>query len=464
MNNQAKSNLLAELTNATSELLGTEQTIKPKVPKKYRRNVMMLAVPAMMSATSGFTAEPGEWDIDTAVLFYSETDRVQAVEPVISGTRQFEGDRSLNAKLVVDVLTGASPNGAVPSDQPQTYTRPSGNGQYTTAAGETPLDDTFKDTRVAVSGGWKQPLSESIDGNVGINVSKEYDYFSAGVNGGVSYDFNNNNSTLSFGLSYAADTIDPEGGIPVEGSCLFDASASSGCTETSFDDTRRGNGSESKDTIDALLGFTQVINKTTVAQFNLSLTQSDGYHNDPFKVVSVVDTDNSNGNGIGEPERHIHESRPDSRLKQSLFARIKKQLFGRDVLDASYRFQSDDWGMTSNTVDLRYRWQFSPNKALIPHLRYYTQSEVDFYKPFLRDDEALPTNYTADYRQGSFDGITVGLEYAWQWKEDRDFRVALEYYQQTGDNPSNAPGQLANKDIYPDLEAVMLRVNYDFDW
>jgi len=275
MHNQAKSNLLAELTNATSELLGTEQTIKPKVPKKYRRNVMMLAVPAMMSATSGFTAEPGEWDIDTAVLFYSETDRVQAVEPVISGTRQFEGDRSLNAKLVVDVLTGASPNGAVPSDQPQTYTRPSGNGQYTTAAGETPLDDTFKDTRVAVSGGWKQPLSESIDGNVGINVSKEYDYFSAGVNGGVSYDFNNNNSTLSFGLSYAADTIDPEGGIPVEGSCLFGASASSGCTEASFDDTRRGNGSESKDTIDALLGFTQVINKTTVAQFNLSLTQSD---------------------------------------------------------------------------------------------------------------------------------------------------------------------------------------------
>jgi hypothetical protein len=458
MKNMPTNNLLAELADATANLLGegTEGAALQKRQQSNFKRALVLGAPALLAAATGFAAEPGEWDIDSAVLFYGETDRVQAFEPVISGTRQFDGEKTLNAKLVVDVLTGASPNGAVPSDQAQTYTRPSGNGSYTTNAGETPLDDTFRDTRLAVSGGWKQPLTESMDGNVSASISNEYDYLSLGINGGLSYDFNQNNSQLSFGLSYATDSIDPEGGVPLAGSCLFGASASTGCTETSFDETRV-DGTESKNTIDLLFGYTQVLGKNTVAQFNLGLSQSDGYHNDPFKVVSVV------GNN-GEPLRHIHESRPDNRLKQSLFSRVKHYVFNRDVIDASYRLQTDDYGLTSHTLDFRYRWAFNDNQTLTPHVRYYTQSAVDFYQPFLRDGGATPEFYTADYRQGAFDGITIGLEYGYQFNENKEMRVALELYQQAGDNPNDAPGQLANKEIYPDLDAVMLRVNYDFDW
>ena len=46
----------------------------------------------------------------------------------------------------------------------------------------------------------------------------------------------------------------------------------------------------------------------------------------------------------------------------------------------------------------------------------------------------------------------------------RDWRVALEYYMQTGDQPDDAPGQLANQDLFPDLDAIMVRANFDFDW
>ncbi|WP_420429676.1 DUF3570 domain-containing protein [Algiphilus sp.] len=451
--------IIDALTQATTQLLDLPT---PRQPRKQAHPApwaaAALALPGALSA-----AAPGAWDIDSAVLFYSETDRVQAIEPVISATRWFDTDRALNTKLVVDTLTGASPNGAVPSSLPQTYTQASGRGSYTVAPGTIPLDDTFRDTRVAISAGWNQPLSRHLVGNIGVSASNEYDYFSLGVDGGLAYALAQNNATLSLGLAYAIDTIEPEGGIPIRGSCLFGASADTGCSAASFDATRRGS-EDSKDTVDVLLGYTQVLGVRTIAQLNLTLTQSDGYHNDPFKLVSVVDTDNSQGNGTGEPERHLHEGRPDRRQKQGIFARIKRQFFERDVLDAAYRFQTDDWGMQAHTLDLRYRWSFRGPHAITPHLRWYDQSAVDFYRPFLRDDAPLPDFFTADYRQGAFTGITVGAEYAFTGRTGTDWKIAVEYYQQNGEDPGNAPGQLAGREIFPDLEAIMVRLNFDFDW
>lgn len=447
------------LSAATEHLLTRRSPGKPPVqPRRGAFAAMALSLPGALSA-----AEPGSWDIDSAVLFYSETDRVQAIEPVISATRWFDTDRALNTKLVVDTLTGASPNGAVPSNQPQTYTQASGNGSYTVAPDTIPLDDTFRDTRVALSAGWQQPLTQRLDGNLGLAASNEYDYLSMSINGGLSYALAQNNASLSLALAYAADTLEPEGGIPISGACLFGASADAGCNATRFEQTRRASDA-SKDTADLLLGYTQVLGVRTIAQLNLTLTQSDGYHNDPFKVVSVVDTDNSNGNGLGEPERHLHEGRPDSRRKQGVFGRIKHLLFDRDVIDASYRFQSDNWGMRSHMVDLRYRWAFRPHHALTPHLRWYNQSAVDFYKPFLRDDAPLPAFFSSDYRQGAFTGLTVGAEYAQTTTSGIEWKVAVEYYQQDGDDPANAPGQLSGREIFPGLEAVMVRINFDFDW
>ena len=89
-----------------------------------------------------------EWKFDTAILYYGETDRVSLVEGVVSATKDFGDEHIFNGKVTFDGLTGASATGAVPQDTVQTFSRPSGNGGYAVAAGETPLDDTFKDSRV----------------------------------------------------------------------------------------------------------------------------------------------------------------------------------------------------------------------------------------------------------------------------------------------------------------------------
>ena len=94
-------------------------------------NAAALALLGLSGHASGQTAEPG-WEFDTSTLVYSEADsRVQAVEPKLRATRYGDDGQILSAAVTVDVLTGASPNGAAPASAPQTFSRPSGNGQYT---------------------------------------------------------------------------------------------------------------------------------------------------------------------------------------------------------------------------------------------------------------------------------------------------------------------------------------------
>ena len=107
---------------------------------KQRRIAGLLSAATCSLLGGPAQAADNEWDVDSAVLYYDEGDRVTAWEPVISATREIDDEEYLTHKLVLDSLTGASASGAVPSTNPQTFTRPSGNGQYTVAPNETPLD------------------------------------------------------------------------------------------------------------------------------------------------------------------------------------------------------------------------------------------------------------------------------------------------------------------------------------
>jgi hypothetical protein len=114
------------------------------------------AAPAVVQA-----AEDPDWKFNTAILYYGEDNRrVEDFSLNILAQRNFVDDRVLSIGLGVDTLTGATPNGAIRLDVPQTFTRPSGNAVYTIPAGELPLDDTFRDTRAALNIGWEQPLGE----------------------------------------------------------------------------------------------------------------------------------------------------------------------------------------------------------------------------------------------------------------------------------------------------------------
>lgn len=443
MSNNDKLNLSGTLAAATCTLLGSH-------------------LPEAVQAQE----EPG-WDFDTALLYYGEDDdRIQDLSFATLATRTYLDDRSLSLGLTIDGLTGASPNGALPMGFAQTFTQPSGKKTYTIDADTLPIDDTFRDTRAAFTVNWQQPLGRMSNVNFGASGSKEYDYMHLGLNARISRDFNQRNTTLSAGFAFASDTIDPVGGTPLALTPMINARD---------DDEEDGDGglgrstSESKDVFDIVLGVTQVISRNLVLQANYSYSDSSGYLNDPYKVLSVVDGVSGDAvpvaqvPGIDGPSHlYLYEHRPEDRVKHSLYTQAKYYMGGK-VLDASYRYMTDDWEIDSHTVDLRYRWPVSGSSYLEPHLRFYSQSAAEFYTPSLVDGEPLPETASADYRLGDFDAITAGLKYGWKTGGGNDMSVRLEWYQQSSNvNSSQLIGNQVNQDNVPDLNAIILQFGYSF--
>jgi hypothetical protein len=385
--------------------------------------------------------EKSPWSLDSTLLYYGESDdRVRDISGAVAATRDFGDERKLSATLTADTLTGASASGAIALGRPQTFTSPSGRAVYTTNPGDLPLDDTFLDTRFALNASWTQPLARLYTFSAGLGFSTEYDYLHLGANLSLARDFNKRNTTVSAGVAYSQDDIDPVGGRPLPLSQMLDVG--NGASKRA--------GSESKDVLDLLLGFTQVLNRTTVLRVNYSYSDSSGYLNDPYKILSVVDPltgDTLTRVPIGEGPNGVYlfESRPDSRAKQSLYAEMK-HAFGKPVLHLAYRYMTDDWGIDSNTGEVRLRWPLGAASYIEPQLRYYTQSAADFYRASLVDGAALPRYASADFRLGDFDATTVGVKFGHGTASGNEWSIRAEYYQQD----------------LSDLSAVIVQFGYRF--
>jgi len=402
--------------------------------------------------------EEPNWDFNTSLLYYGEDEnRVQDVSFKSLSRRLFADDRTLSLGLTVDTLTGATPNGAIRQDTAQTFTRPSGNGSYEVPAGELPLDDTFKDTRLALTAGWQQPAGEKGLFSIGASASKEYDYLHTGLNASYAHDFNKRNTTVSAGFAFAKDSIEPVGGAPIPFTPMLDVG-----------DISNRVGDQDKDILDFVLGVTQVVSRDLLVQVNYSYSRSEGYLNNPYKVLSVVDsvtgdtvprTPDPEGGPSGV---FLFEGRPEERTQHSVYTQAKYNMNGK-VLDVSYRYMTDDWEIDSHTIDVRYRWPIGDRSYLEPHLRFYSQTEADFYRLSLDESVALPSYASSDYRLGNFDGTTAGLKYGWKTRNDNEMSIRVEWYTQSGTVPADQLiGNQAGRDNYPDLNALIVQFSYRF--
>ncbi len=427
-------------------------------PRRRVRKIGLRAGLAAACTLVGIQAAPAQTvTVDSALLLYKEPHRVGALEALLEARKDFGYGRSGNLKLVLDALTGASANGATPASGAQTFTSPSGGGSYTTPAGRTPLDDTFKDTRIALSGNYLFPLDRLTSTGVGADVSVERDYTSLGANASLSRDFFKRNTTLSVALSLSHDLVRPMGGRPVPFDVMPPPTAGEGGDKDDGGDRSGTLGAAQKNVSDLILGATQILDRRTLVQVNYSQGHVSGYQTDPYKLLSVVDP------ATGDPAQYLYEKRPDARSRQSLFGRIKHH-FGWSVFDLSYRYYWDDWGVRSHTGELRFRYNLGPLAYLQPHLRYYSQSAADFYRRYLLAGAALPEFASADYRLGKFIARTLGLEYGRTLANGHSITLRGEYYWQIGDgHPLGVPAGLRSYDLFPTVDAVIVQVGYSFD-
>jgi len=411
------------------------------------------------SAPAAAADDEDRWEIESALLYYGESDdRVQDASLSVFAKRDFDDGKLLDFSITADTLTGASPSGATALDTPQTFTSPSGDDTYRTAAGEIPLDDTFLDTRYAVSANWTQPFAGLYTVSAGGSFSDEYDYTHAGANVRLTRDFNQRNTTLSAALAYSWDESDPVGGVPVGLSQMLDE-----------DDLSNRGDAQTKDIVDVVIGIAQVVNRTTVVRVNYSYSDSSGYLNDPYKILSVVDP--VTGDTIartpppgedGPSGIYRFDNRPDSRTKHGLYAEARTWLGGK-VLSLSYRFMTDDWEIDSHTLEAHLRWPIGATSYVEPHLRYYTQTAAEFYRVSLVDGEPLPQYASADYRLAEFDGVTAGLKFGHETSGGNEWSVRVEYYKQKGKvSDSLLIGNQLDRETIADLNAIIAQFSYRF--
>src|SRR6202789_3159390 len=391
-----------------------------------------------------------DWSVDSALAYYHEDGRIQAIEPVVDVAKVFADGQALNFNVTFDALSGASPNGALTSRTAQTFASPPGKPQhrYTAGPGQLPVDPDYEDDRIAVGGNWTVPFTRVDQVSGGGKLSAEDDFFSATVNASIAHDFNEKNTTLSFGVDNEFDSIHPIGNAPVPGSDYALA--------------EKQTGSKTKDGVGLLLGVTQVMTRNWLSEFNVSIDRFHGYLNDPYKFTSVI-------NSAGGTTGYEYENRPDQRTRKSAYWENRLGWSSQVSTAVSLRYMSDDWGVRSDTAQLHLRWTFANRERYIePTLRWYRQTAADFYMPFILNTEKPTTGYqSSDSRLGAFHALTYGVKYAQKLpglgsRPESEISIRAEYYQQTFDERVPVPAGLQGLDLYPGLKAVLVQIGWRF--
>lgn len=419
-------------------------------------------------------------ELTAALLVYKESGgRVQAIEPSTDLAVHGATGQEFTLGLTADAVSGATPNGATPSDQVQTFITPlktrgpsSGGGsvtvttasggstiislpstpgqvstsarQYTVAENLLPMDKGFRDRRYAINLGYAQPVGGISLLGFGGSYSTEQDYRAITGNIRIAQNFNSNNTTVSLALNTELDSSFPYGGVPTPMTVM------SGVWKTPT--------ARSKTQTGFVLGITEVMTRRWLMELDYSFDTQHGYMNDPYHILSVVD------HVTGEPTSYLYENRPAKRTSQSLFLDNKLD-WGPTVTDLSLRYFKDDWGIKSTTAELSERVSLSDSIYLEPSLRWYQQSSAKFFHSFLVGGQPLPTFASSDTRLEKFTSLTYGMKVGFKLSGRTELYARGGYYQQNGaSHPADAIGQLRDQNLFGGTKAAFVFLGYTWDF
>lgn len=412
------------------------------------RPALSLACAGLLgSASSAYADDP--WHIEMGVMNYNEQDRNTGLEFVTHARKDLDDKEYLQLNAELDVITGATPNGATSSNTAQTITMASGLGSYTVPANQLPVDDTHMDTRMSLASTYSTPVGDHLQSSYNAHLSMEFDFFSLGAGTDWSYTFNQNNTQLHLGANLEYDRVHPVGAVPIPLAQMQVANTLQPREATSV----------TKHVYGISTGITQNLTPRSLIQLLVSRARYKGYLNDPYRLLSVINDINQSGDTLG----YRYENRPGLRKANIAYVRFKQSLT-KDVMDLSYHYYHDDWHITSSTLELNYHLFTEETRSIIPSIRYYHQSQADFYRHSLPVSTALPRFASSDYRLAEYTAITLGLEYKWLNTGENSSRIGVHYYQQDGTHhPDDAIGLQQQQDLYPNLKAWILTYTTQFD-
>jgi Protein of unknown function (DUF3570) len=334
-----------------------------------------LALPGVAPNIAKAQTAPEHGIIGFKLLSYKDwqpgLDRIKVSAPSVYGLIPFSGKWSIEGSLTTDAVSGASPR------------------WHSATSSASKMNDYRKAADAKVT-----RYFDRASFSVGGSFSTEHDYVSRALSLGGTVSTENNNTTFSYGLGLARDVINPVNNIVV--------------------DAR-------KNTKDFLLGVTQVLTPTDIAQFNVTLSNGRGYYSDPYKLP---------------------DSRPDHRKQIAL-----KGSWNHHFVDwngtarLSYRFYHDSFKVNAHTITAEYVKPLGYGFTITPLLRLHSQSAAYFYFDPVYDPKLgapFPPGYngtgyySADHRLSAFGGRTLGLRVAKAFTDGWTVDMRYDHYAQRG--------------------------------
>ena len=379
---------------------------------------MTALTPLLLPAVALPAAE--QFRFDTSYQTYDESNGRMFIESYYyRGEMFFSEDTSFRFQILRDAISGSTPIGALPG-------------------GTQPFLVEIDDVRTGVLAALSQQIG---DHRVELEVSnsKESDYLSQGISLNDKWELNQKNTTLSSGLNFLTDTI-----------------------------VVRGRDNQKKQSYDAFLGLSQLLDKNTILSANLTLGYAEGFLNDQYKAIQrTIQVPNGQGGFI--PVTVLdRENRPANRLRGVLqFQGTHYFRQTNSALDAVLRFGEDDFGISSQTLQVEWRQGlFKKKLEITPFFRYYQQTAADFFYNSLNEagvtapqrfPDGSGPNYSSDYRLSSMAALSLGLKTRLRLTENLNLSLTYEHYDMSGIGSHQAPAE-----AYPTANMWTFGMNFTF--
>lgn len=338
--------------------------------------------PALLALTGAALSLPGiarsqtvkDIEIDYRYSNYTEDDisgsdtaTGQSSERYEIDTHQFrvaslvDDDYEVSLDLTVESMSGASP----------WFVLPGANGKPLQVMSGATIEEDRADVLVSVARrtGW---------GKLGVSLghSDEDDYQATNIGVFGEWELNDRVSTVSGGIGYSDDQLDPTvGTTPV--------------STTGAD----------RDTTSAFVGYSRVLGQNTIIQTSLRYADHGGFLSDPYKQAFIQ-----------APAAIVADNRPSGRREFVWLTRLRHFIEPLNAaVHADYRLYDDNWDVTAHTLDLAWHQNLPMQFKVAPGLRWYSQSEAFFYQPFYpvaRNDGYA----SSDYRLSPYGAISFSLD------------------------------------------------------
>lgn len=316
---------------------------------------------------------------------YNENDnRVSVKAPAISVSKNLGVNYTLNASLVSDTVSGASPIYIDTS---------SGASAISTRHTVNNVQDikkqnvSFNEQRTAFNSSLIKRLRNRDEITSSFNFSNESDYTAITFGGDYLHWLSKNkNTSINIGASFQSNEI-----------IVQTPNTNSGASPK-IDD-------KSSSVFELQGGISQIIDKTSLAKISLFYNNENGYLTNPYYTI-VRNTKVIDG-----------ENRPDSRIASGFNLVYIKAIGGKFTTKIKYKYYQDTWDIKSSTSDWNNYYELSSKLTIGFGYRYYKQTSASFYNSsityFTKQKYASHDDRLSDYDTKT---IKISLDYKYNNK------------------------------------------------